>query len=231
MQQIIFHIIAVTLMAIAVGGCGQEPPAKQAAPQIPKLSIIPVRVTIKQRSTSTIPGSDGHLLLTIDDITRNQVMVALAINTGTSLLASRSMSPNDAAKFQFAGASYVLTLKELNNALMGEDSGTFIISSSSGSTITEEAKIERLIQAVADLQEATFIRNSTEHDAKEAADHLRSKWRAKADDIRTAEQFIETIASRSSLSGEPYQIRLPNGRVVQAGEYFRERLNEIEHGR
>ncbi|HJW72171.1 MAG TPA: DUF5329 family protein, partial [Geothrix sp.] len=42
---------------------------------------------------------------------------------------------------------------------------------------TEAQKIEALIQGVASLQGAAFIRNGSEHTPREAADHLRLKWK------------------------------------------------------
>ena len=48
----------------------------------------------------------------------------------------------------------------------------------------EKKKIEFLISSVENLKGAKFIRNGTEHDGKEAAEHLRMKlqirlWRSK----------------------------------------------------
>jgi hypothetical protein len=54
------------------------------------------------------------------------------------------------------------------------------------------------------------------------------KWRAQADEISSAEDFIDRIASRSSASGEAYRIRMSDGSVVEAGDFLRKRLEEIE---
>ena len=97
--------------------------------------------------------------------------------------------------------------------------------------LTESEKIERLLDLVAGMEGATFIRNGTEHTAKEAADHLRSKWKAAGSRIQTARDFVEQIATKSSMSGKPYEIRGADGTVVPAGEFFATQLAQLEAGR
>jgi Family of unknown function (DUF5329) len=222
-----FALVAVGSLAVAACGCERRAPQTGAALPALKLTNLPAEMTVKQRSTTVVPGSEGQLILTVDDITRGQVMASLATVTGEAVLPSRSMSADEDATFKFGGSSYSLTLNELNNALVGEDFASFIVSDTSGAALNEEDKIEQLIAAIAELQGATFIRNGAAHTAAEAADHLRMKWRAAGDGIVTAEQFIEAIGSKSSTSGEPYQIRMADGEAMEAGEYLRNRLGEI----
>jgi hypothetical protein len=221
-------LMAVGCLAVAACGCERRAPQTVAALPALQLTNLPVEMTVKQRSSTAVPGSEGRLLLTVDDITRGQVMASLATAAGDAVMSPRSMLADEDATFRFGGSSYSLMLKELNNALVGEDFASFIVSDSSGTTLAEEDKIELLIAAIAELQGATFIRNGAEHTAAEAADHLRRKWRAAGDEIVTAEQFIEAIGSKSSTSGEPYQIRMADGAVMEAGEYLLKRLGEIE---
>ncbi|NWJ40768.1 MAG: DUF5329 domain-containing protein [Geothrix sp.] len=94
----------------------------------------------------------------------------------------------------------------------------------------EAQKIEALIQAVADLQGAVFIRNGTEHSPKEAADHLRLKWKNAGRRVKTAPEFIQYCASGSSLSGKPYEIRLQDGRTVPARDWLWTELKRMESG-
>lgn len=75
-------------------------------------------------------------------------------------------------------------------------------------------KIDYLINAIATLGDAKFIRNGTAFDARTAADHLRLKLKNAGSRVRTAEDFIRYCASVSSVSGTPYQIRFADGRVV-----------------
>jgi len=93
---------------------------------------------------------------------------------------------------------------------------------------TEAQKIEALIQAVADLQAAVFIRNGTEHTPKEAADHLRMKWKNAGRRVKTAPEFIQYCATGSSLSGKPYEIRLKDGRTVLSRDWLWTELKRLE---
>lgn len=96
----------------------------------------------------------------------------------------------------------------------------------------EQARIEFLLQTI-EQSNATFIRNGSEYNAHEAADHLRQKLDMaiggssdEEKDSFTAELFIEKIASKSMLSGKPYYIRL-NGQTFQAGPWLLEKLGNF----
>jgi hypothetical protein len=182
---------------------------------------------VKQRTTTPVPGSDDRLLLTLDDITKGQVMTSLAPKNGGIVLAPTSMGKGSTAGFQLEGAAYLLTLKELHNALIGQDYALFEITEQRGRVLDEDARIERLLEAVAKLEGAVFIRNGAEHGPKEAAEHLRAKWNAKRKDVTSASRFIDLVATGSDVSGAPYRIRLPDGRTVAASEWLREKLGEM----
>ncbi len=94
----------------------------------------------------------------------------------------------------------------------------------------ESPKIEALIQAVANLQGATFLRNGTEYTPKDAADHLRLKWRKAGGRVKTAPDFIRACASESSMSSKPYEIRLGDGRTVLARDWLWTELKRLERG-
>ncbi len=93
---------------------------------------------------------------------------------------------------------------------------------------TEKMKIEFLISSVADLKGAKFIRNGSEHDAKDAARHLRMKRQRAGDRVQTAEDFIRLCASKSYTTGQPYMMRLPDGKTVKSEIFFREKLKEYK---
>jgi hypothetical protein len=95
----------------------------------------------------------------------------------------------------------------------------------------EDAKIHFLINKVK-LSKATFLRNWSEHDCVEAADHLETKMKRAR---RTfgffgslkpikVETFIDKIASESSMSGKAYQIRLTDGKVVNTKDWLYKQL-------
>ncbi|HEY5497418.1 MAG TPA: DUF5329 family protein [Syntrophales bacterium] len=88
----------------------------------------------------------------------------------------------------------------------------------------EAAKIRYLIASVETLEGAKFIRNGREYDARSAANHLRLKLKNAGDRVRTAEDFIKFCGSKSSMSGEPYLIRLTDGTIVKTEVFFRKKL-------
>ena len=89
----------------------------------------------------------------------------------------------------------------------------------------EKKKFEFLISLVENLEGAKFIRNGSEHDGKEAAAHLRMKLQ-NALVVQTADDFIRICASKSSITGKPYMIKLSDGKTIKSEEYFREKLKE-----
>jgi hypothetical protein len=70
---------------------------------------------------------------------------------------------------------------------------------------TAEAEIEYLLDFVASSG-CTFIRNGSEHDSADAADHLRLKYRRGRRYADSAEGFIDNLASESSWTGRPYRV-------------------------
>ena len=89
----------------------------------------------------------------------------------------------------------------------------------------ERNKIEFLISSVENLKDAKFIRNGSEYNGQEAAKHLRMKLQNVLT-IKTADDFIRFIASKSSVSGKPYLIRLPDGTTIKSEKFFRDKLKE-----
>ena len=67
----------------------------------------------------------------------------------------------------------------------------------------------------------TFIRNGTEYDGAKAADHVQAKYDYYKSDIKTVEDFIERAASKSILSGKPYEVRCADGKVMPAADWIR----------
>jgi hypothetical protein len=92
----------------------------------------------------------------------------------------------------------------------------------------EKKKIEFLLFSAENMKGATFIRNGTEHDAKEAAEHLRMKLQKAGRKVQTADDFIKLCASKSVVSGQPYLIRLSDGKTIKSEQYFREKLREFD---
>jgi len=55
--------------------------------------------------------------------------------------------------------------------------------------------------------DCVFIRNGDEHPSKEASEHLEMKYNHVKKRIHTAEDFIDKIASKSSLSRKQYTVQ------------------------
>ena len=94
----------------------------------------------------------------------------------------------------------------------------------------ERARIERLIHHVARQRGVVFVRNSETFDAPKAAAHLQSKLERAGDRVRTVDDFIDGVASRSWLSGQAYSVRLPDGSEQPASQWLRSELRRLETG-
>ena len=73
-----------------------------------------------------------------------------------------------------------------------------------------------------------FIRNGEVHDATGAATHLRAKLERAGDRVQGVDAFIDGVASRSWLSGQPYRVRLADGRELAARDWLRAELIRLE---
>ena len=93
---------------------------------------------------------------------------------------------------------------------------------------TETQKIESLISHVESLKDTKFVRNGVPYDAKTAGQFLRGKWKAQESEIKTARDFITKAASTSSTTGQPYLIRLTDGRETKIVEYLTAELEKLE---
>jgi len=92
----------------------------------------------------------------------------------------------------------------------------------------EQSRIEKLIRYVEAQKAMKFIRNGTEYTAEDAGKFLRGKLEAMGGEVTTARQFIKRIASRSSMSGQPYHVRLADGRTLLAENFLEDELQRIE---
>jgi len=97
-------------------------------------------------------------------------------------------------------------------------------------TRTPAAEIDALIDRVAHAKGVVFIRNGSDHTAAEAAAHLQRKRAAAGDKVRTPEQFIDVLGSRSSMTGTPYRVRLPDGREVDSAVWLTGLLRDLRSG-
>jgi len=203
------------------------PPATKVPP--PKMPEEPVEVTVPQRQSAALPGSNDSVFVRIGDITGGQALVTVSGADDKPLLPTVSLRQGRSAQFRVGNREYKVTAKKLTNLLVGDDFATLVVGPVSGRELTESEKIDRLIDYVATLDGATFVRNGREHTPAEAAEHMRTKRKAAGDRVKTADDFIAAVASRSSLSGEPYVVRTKDGEETTAQQLLTEELDRMEN--
>src|SRR5687768_4695546 len=89
-----------------------------------------------------------------------------------------------------------------------------------GQEAAEKEKIEALLKHVQGLKGAKFVRNDQAYDASAAVTFLRRKWQAESAMVKTAQDFIDKVATASSTTGKPYLIRFADGKETKSGEYL-----------
>jgi hypothetical protein len=90
---------------------------------------------------------------------------------------------------------------------------------------TEKERIDAAVLRV-EKSDLTFIRNGAEHNGKDAADHLRLKLRNAGSAVKTFDDFVEKVATKSSISGKPYEVKLKDGTKVELAKWIREKPAE-----
>jgi len=95
----------------------------------------------------------------------------------------------------------------------------------------ENAEIEYLLSFIA-ASDCVFIRNGKEHQAKEASEHLAMKYNHVKKRIKTADGFIDKIASKSGITRRKYEVRC-GGEQVPTGQWLElalaSRRASVEH--
>ncbi len=89
-----------------------------------------------------------------------------------------------------------------------------------------KAEIDELITYV-QMSGVRFIRNGSEYSGAQGAEHLRDKLARAGDRVKTTDDFINGIATKSYLSGKPYLVKFPDGHTQPAGEWLRAHLAEM----
>ena len=126
-------------------------------------------------------------------------------------------------------ALFILCLVAVQPASAQQSETPAITTSASVSgALSESQKIDLLIDNIRGMKGATFIRNGSEHSCQEAAEHLKAKWEKHGAKIKSAEEFIEHLATKSSMSGELYKIRFSDGREEPTGEVLLKALGQLK---
>jgi len=85
------------------------------------------------------------------------------------------------------------------------------------------AEIDYLLTTVGSSN-CAFIRNGKRYNAADAEKHLRMKYQRGKRYAPTTEDFIEHLASKSSMSKKLYHIDCPGEEVMPSSEWFALRL-------
>lgn len=70
----------------------------------------------------------------------------------------------------------------------------------------------------------TFIRNGSDYDGAAAVEHVEAKYLHFKREIKTAEDFIDRAATKSLLTGTPYQVRCDGAPTIGAAEWLHAQL-------
>jgi hypothetical protein len=91
-----------------------------------------------------------------------------------------------------------------------------------------QAEVSSLLASI-ESSGCLFYRNGSGHDARVAAAHVRDKYDylIARDLIVTTEDFIERAATKSSLSGQPYEIRCGDDAAVPSNQLLRDKLARL----
>lgn len=174
-------------------------------------------ITLLQRESKDLPGSQGYWRLRLGDVTNGQVLLSVLDAQNKPVVDTMSVKAGDAIPITLGGEEFVLVVDNLVNLIVGDDYGVFTIISAK---VWEKSRIVWLLMLVEDA-DATFIRNGQELTPKEFAEHLRRKRDHFAPQLTDTDQFIESLASRSMHSGQPYLVKVNDAQPVETGEWLR----------
>ena len=91
--------------------------------------------------------------------------------------------------------------------------------------VVAEVEIEQLLIAIGESG-CEFIRNGKRHSASDAESHLRMKYKRGRRYAKTAELFIERLATASSMTRRPYEIDC-GGEPERTGDWLKARLDGL----
>lgn len=92
--------------------------------------------------------------------------------------------------------------------------------------VSAPPRIEFLLQSIGNSG-CRFIRNGSTHTSAEAEKHLRMKYNRTRSRIRTAELFIDKLASASSWTGKPYAVNCSDREPEPSRLWLYRKLDEF----
>ncbi len=105
--------------------------------------------------------------------------------------------------------------------------GSTSLAHASTNNLSEQEKISYLLNVIG-TSGLTFVRNGVEYPGQEAKAHLEMKLERSGNNIRTVDDFINNIASHSSITGKPYYVELPDGTRIESEKWLRNKLTDLK---
>lgn len=113
----------------------------------------------------------------------------------------------------------------MNFMAAGAFAAVLAIHASAQPTRPATEEIQTLLAAM-EQSGCEFFRNGNWHTAVEARAHLVRKLAEveRKHTLHSADDFIDVVATRSSISGEPYRVRCPGVAPIDSAPWFRQTL-------
>jgi len=90
-----------------------------------------------------------------------------------------------------------------------------------------EVEIAQLLKYI-ENSDCIFIRNGKEYGSSQSKNHLELKYKHAKRWIKTTEDFIRHIATKSSLSGRPYMVNC-DGQEMPSSKWLKKELFRIRN--
>lgn len=177
---------------------------------------------LEQRNDTSFVINGSDLLIRIGDITKGRVL--LVLESSNEQIGGNFIAAGDVLEFELGSEKYSLECLELDNQLIGSDTGTFRIRKMNSGSAEDQNKSDREIVELLkqiEISGYTFIRNGERYSSGEAAEHLRRKYNEVKGEIKSKDQFIDEIASRSSMTGEYYYLEITADSTVKLSDWLR----------
>lgn len=91
--------------------------------------------------------------------------------------------------------------------------------------VNNESEIVHLLQYIESSQ-CTFVRNGSSHNSADARSHIEKKYGYVKSRVETTEDFIRYAATKSSLSGNKYEV-VCDGQRYATGNWLQQELQRF----
>lgn len=93
-----------------------------------------------------------------------------------------------------------------------------------------EDEIKHLLRFVEET-DCSYERNGRIHDGRDAAKHIKKKYRYFKDDILSAEDFIKYSATKSRVSGKHYKVHCEHANSINSRDWLLAELVEFRENK